>query len=48
MEGEPGFFGSYGFTEWAGVGEASPIGVAHELGQGLSAVVVTNLDNRQQ
>ena len=32
MEGEPGFFGSYGFTEWAGVGEASPIGVAHELG----------------
>ena len=32
MEGEPGFFGSYGFKEWAGVGEASPIGVAHELG----------------
>jgi hypothetical protein len=31
MEGEPGFFGSYGFTEWAGVGEASPIGVIHEL-----------------
>ena len=32
MEGEPGFFGSYGFTEWAGVGEASPIGVIHEFG----------------
>lgn len=32
MEGEPGFFGSYGFFEWAGVGEASPIGVIHELG----------------
>ncbi len=32
MEGEPGFFGSYGFAEWAGVGEASPIGVIHELG----------------
>ncbi|MCH7735911.1 MAG: hypothetical protein IH872_00765 [Chloroflexi bacterium] len=31
MEGEPGFFGSFGFTEWAGVGEASPIGVIHEL-----------------
>jgi hypothetical protein len=32
MEGDPGFFGSYGFDEWAGVGEASPIGVMHELG----------------
>ena len=32
MEGDPGFFGSYGFSEWAGVGEASPIGVMHELG----------------
>ena len=21
MEGDPGFFGSYGFNEWAGVGE---------------------------
>jgi len=31
MEGEPGFFGSYGFSEWAWVGEASPIGVIHEL-----------------
>ena len=26
MEGEPGFFGSYGFGKWAGVGEARPIG----------------------
>ena len=32
MEGEPGFFGSYGFNDWAGVGEANPIGVIHELG----------------
>ena len=31
MRGEPGFFGSYGFTSWAGVGEAKPIGVIHEL-----------------
>ena len=29
---EPGFFGSYGFFGWAGVGEAKPIGVMHELG----------------
>ena len=32
MQGEPGFFGSYGFEGWAGVGEAKPIGVMHELG----------------
>ena len=32
MRGEPGFFGSYGFARWAGVGEAKPIGVMHELG----------------
>ena len=32
MQGEPGFFGSFGFTSWAGVGEARPIGVMHELG----------------
>ena len=32
MKGDPGFFGSYGFNQWAGVGEASPIGVMHELG----------------
>ena len=31
MRGEPGFFGSYGFHGWAGVGEAKPIGVMHEL-----------------
>ena len=31
MEGEPGFFGSYGFKEWTGVGEAKPTGVIHEL-----------------
>ena len=32
MRGEPGFFGSYGFHSWTGVGEAKPIGVMHELG----------------
>ena len=32
MQGEPGCFGSYGFNKWAGVGEAKPIGVIHELG----------------
>ena len=32
MRGEPGFFGSYGFDGWAGVGEAKPTGVMHELG----------------
>jgi hypothetical protein len=32
MEGDPGFFGSYGFKEWAGVGEAKPTGVIHEIG----------------
>ena len=32
MQGEPGFFGSYGFYGWAGVGEAKPIPVMHELG----------------
>ena len=31
MKGEPGFFGSYGFKEWTGVGEAKPVGVIHEL-----------------
>ncbi len=31
MRDEPGFFGSYGFDGWAGVGEAKPIGVMHEL-----------------
>ena len=32
MEGEPSFFGSYGFNRWAGVDEARPIGMIHELG----------------
>lgn len=32
MRGEPGFFGSFGFYKWAGVGEARPIGVMHEVG----------------
>ncbi len=32
MREEPGFFGSYGFHGWAGVGEAKPIPVMHELG----------------
>ena len=32
MRGEPGFFGSYGFYGWAGVGEAKPIPLMHELG----------------
>ena len=31
MRGDPGFFGSYGFKKWAGVGEAKPIGVIHEI-----------------
>ncbi len=31
MWGEPGFFGSYGFKSWTGVGEAKPIQVIHEL-----------------
>ena len=32
MRGEPGFFGSFGFKKWAGVGEAKPQGVMHEIG----------------
>ena len=32
MRGDPGFFGSFGFYKWAGVGEAKPIGVMHEIG----------------
>ncbi len=32
MRGDPGFFGSYGFKKWAGVGEAKPTGVMHEVG----------------
>ena len=32
MQGEPGYFGSYGYYSWAGVGEAKPIPTMHELG----------------
>ena len=31
MRGEPGYFGSYGFGGWAGVGEAKPVPTMHEL-----------------
>ncbi len=31
MRGEPGFFGSYGYKGWTGLGEAKPIQVIHEL-----------------
>ena len=31
MKGEPGFFGSYGFDGWAGIGEAKPVPAMHEL-----------------
>ena len=32
MVGQPGWFGSYGNDSWAGVGEAKPSSVLHELG----------------
>jgi hypothetical protein len=32
MRGEPGFFGSYGYHSWTGVGEAKPATIMHELG----------------
>ncbi|MBF8266647.1 MAG: hypothetical protein HW388_155 [Dehalococcoidia bacterium] len=32
MEGQPGWFGSYGLHGWTGVGEAKPEAVIHELG----------------
>ena len=32
MQGEPGFFGSFGYNSWAGLGEAKPIPTMHELG----------------
>lgn len=32
MQDQPGFFGSFGYKSWTGVGEAKPIGVIHELG----------------
>ncbi|PKB63942.1 MAG: hypothetical protein BZY80_04635 [SAR202 cluster bacterium Io17-Chloro-G2] len=48
MRGEPGFFGSYGFKKWTGVGEAKPIGVMHELGHaywgGFPVEGLPNLD----
>ena len=31
MSDQPGFFGSFGFKSWTGVGEAKPHGVMHEL-----------------
>ena len=31
MKGEPGFFGSYGFGGWAGIGEAKSVPAMHEL-----------------
>ncbi len=31
MVGQPGWFGSYGYRGWTGVGEAKPIPVMHEL-----------------
>ena len=32
MKEQPGFFGSFGYKSWTGVGEAKPKGVIHELG----------------
>ena len=32
MQDQPGFFGSFGYKGWTGVGEARPTGVMHELG----------------
>ena len=32
MKDQPGFFGSFGYKSWTGVGEAKPKGVIHELG----------------
>ena len=31
MVGQPGYFGSFGFFDWTGVGEAKPIQVVHEI-----------------
>ena len=31
MRGQPGFFGSYGYKSWTGVGEAKPATIMHEL-----------------
>ncbi len=31
MTGQPGYFGSYGFESWTGIGQASPVPTMHEL-----------------
>ena len=31
MVGQPGWFGSYGYDSWAGVGQAKPVQIIHEL-----------------
>ena len=32
MKGQPGYFGSYGYRGWTGIGQAKPAPVMHELG----------------
>ena len=32
MRGQPGYFGSFGFNSWTGLGEAKPTQAIHELG----------------
>ena len=32
MKGQPGWFGSFGYQGWTGVGEAKPASITHELG----------------
>ena len=32
MTGQPGWFGSFGYQGWTGVGEAKPASITHELG----------------
>ena len=44
MRGQPGFFGSYGYKSWTGVGEAKPSTIMHELGHAYwGAFPVTGL-----
>ena len=44
MRGQPGFFGSYGYSSWTGVGEAKPSTIMHELGHAYwGAFPVTGL-----
>ena len=44
MRGQPGFFGSYGYSRWTGVGEAKPSTIMHELGHAYwGAFPVTGL-----